>query len=93
MQPGGTLIIQSFCSDEHAVLSIKDHGCGLAKELIDNLGTPFLTTKANGTGLGLAVCFSIASRHNAAIDFDTSPQGTTCYIRFPLHKKDHPPEL
>jgi signal transduction histidine kinase len=49
---------------------------------IDKIGTPFYTTKEHGTGLGLAVCYSIAARHKAEVTFDTGLSGTTFYIRF-----------
>jgi nitrogen-specific signal transduction histidine kinase len=51
--------------------------------VIDKLGTPFVTTKDNGTGLGLAVCYSIAARHNARIDFNTGSEGTVFCVCFP----------
>jgi Signal transduction histidine kinase len=66
------------------VLFIEDEGCGLAPEIQDKLGTPFVTTREKGTGLGLAVCYSIAARHQAKIDYETSSQGTTFNIRFPI---------
>jgi len=83
MNAGGTLIISSSIINNQVVLSIKDMGSGLPPEIIDNIGTPFLTTKPMGTGLGLAVSYSIASRNNAVIEFDTGPQGTTFNIAFP----------
>lgn len=83
MQPRGTLTIGTALEATNIVLYISDQGHGLAPELIDRLGTPFLTTKDKGTGLGLAVCYSIAARHNARIDFETGPEGTTFYVRFP----------
>ena len=46
--------------------------------------SPFVTTREKGTGLGLAVCYSIAARHQAKIDYETSSQGTTFNIRFPI---------
>ena len=83
--PGrGTLTIGTRLKEEGAVLYIKDEGHGVNQELIEKLGTPFLTTKDNGTGLGLAVCYSIAARHDARIDCETGPEGTTFYVRFPL---------
>lgn len=36
----------------------------------------------NGTGLGLPVCYSIAARHNAKIEVETGPNGTTFSVRF-----------
>jgi len=42
----------------------------------------FFTTKKEGTGLGMVTCFSIAKRHNATIDIETSPNGTTFNVIF-----------
>ena len=64
------------------MLSIQDKGCGIKIEDISKLGTPFFTTKDSGTGLGLAMCYSIAASHYASIDVDTGPQGTTFFVRF-----------
>ncbi|MFA7468014.1 MAG: hypothetical protein WCY82_07090 [Desulfotomaculaceae bacterium] len=47
-----------------------------------NLGTPFLTDKDNGTGLGLAVCYSVAARHNALITVETGSNETTFFVTF-----------
>ncbi|AGL00485.1 ATP-binding protein [Desulfoscipio gibsoniae] len=83
MQPKGRLIIKtSIDKDEEVVLSVKDQGCGIAPEALNKIGTPFFTTKEEGTGLGLAVCFSIAARHNAAIKIDTGTGGTTFSVVF-----------
>ena len=69
------------------MLSVQDHGMGIPSDILDKLGTPFSTTKDNGTGLGLATCYSIASRHKASIHIDTGPEGTTFYVRFKtIHK-------
>lgn len=85
MQPRGVLTIGTRSDEDGAILYIRDEGCGLSNDIIHTLGTPFITTKDKGTGLGLAVCYSIAARHNARIDYETSPSGTTFYIRFPVH--------
>ena len=83
MEQGGCLSIKSYSLAHEVILSISDQGRGIAPELIAKLGTPFFTTKDNGTGLGLAVCYSIANRHNAKIVFTTGETGTTCSIYFP----------
>ncbi|KAF1084165.1 Sporulation kinase E [Sporotomaculum syntrophicum] len=83
MQPKGRLTIRTFMNrDAETVLAVSDQGCGIAPELLDKIGTPFFTTKDEGTGLGLAVCFSIAARHNASIKIDTSTTGTTFSVVF-----------
>ncbi|HCF50806.1 MAG TPA: hypothetical protein DER60_11020 [Syntrophomonas sp.] len=84
MDPKGTLTIGTTSEDDDIVLYIKDQGHGLDQDIMDKLGTPFLTTKDKGTGLGLAVCYSIAARHKARIDVTTGSTGTTFYIKFPI---------
>ncbi len=82
MQSGGILSIETFTSNNEVVLAIKDQGSGLDESILDKLGTPFITTKENGTGLGLPVCYSIAARHRARITLETSPDGTNFYVIF-----------
>jgi len=65
-------------------LSIKDQGHGIPPDVMKQIGTPFVTTKEEGTGLGIAVCLGIAARNNAHINLETCEQGTTFYINFPL---------
>jgi len=86
MSPGGTITIKTFTEGDKVGLAIRDQGRGIAPEVLNKLGTPFFTTKDMGTGLGLAVCYGIAARHNAKIDVDTSSSGTTFYVRFQTQK-------
>jgi PAS domain S-box-containing protein len=85
MSAGGIITIRTHLEGENVVLSIQDEGNGVDPEVFDKLGTPFLTTKEQGTGLGLAVCYGIATRHKAKIDMKTSSAGTTFFVRFPIH--------
>lgn len=82
MPSGGRLHIKTTAAADEIVLSVTDQGTGIPQQILDNLGKPFLTTKATGTGLGMAICYRIAHRHNAQLDIDTGPTGTTIYIRF-----------
>jgi two-component system sporulation sensor kinase C len=84
MRPGGALTIKTYLEDTEAVLSVQDQGSGISPEVLEKIGTPFFTTKDTGTGLGLAVCYSIAARHNASLKVATGPGGTTFYVRFKL---------
>lgn len=84
MSAGGTLTIGTTVEGSDIILFVKDEGHGIDPDILPKLGTPFITNKSNGTGLGLAVCYSIAARHNARIDLDTDPSGTTFKIRFPM---------
>lgn len=84
MEHGGKLTVQTYTDNGEVVLSVQDQGPGIKPELMDKIGTPFFTTKEMGTGLGMAVCYGIAARHNAAIVIDTGPAGTTIFVRFKL---------
>lgn len=84
MPPHTNITIKSFMENNQVVLAIQDEGTGIPPECIEKLGTPFFTTKEKGTGLGLAVCYSIAARHKATIEFDTGSHGTTFFIKFNL---------
>ncbi len=83
ISPGEKVFIRTFMENEKVVLAVQDQGCGINPDILNNIGIPFFTTKEQGTGLGLAVCYGIASRHNARIDIETSHNGTTIFIRFP----------
>ncbi|AFQ42786.1 ATP-binding protein [Desulfosporosinus meridiei] len=82
---GTTLTISSSVQEKCIVLKVRDQGRGVDPEILDRLGTPFLTTKESGTGLGLAICQSIAVRHKASINFDSQGTGTTVIVKFPIN--------
>lgn len=84
MDAGGELSISTYAENDEIILSVKDQGDGIAEDIIEKLGTPFFTTKDKGTGLGLAVCYSIAARHKAKIKVVTGKTGTTFLVRFPV---------
>ncbi|USG66653.1 response regulator [Brevibacillus ruminantium] len=84
MNSGGVLTVKTYVKDQDVVLEIGDQGPGIDEDLLDKIWTPFFTTKEEGTGLGLAVCYSIANRHHARIEVETSERGTTFFVLFPI---------
>lgn len=78
----GVVTIQTYTENNGVVLAISDTGTGIPETVLHKLGTPFMTTKENGTGLGLPVCYRIAAHHGAEINVKTSPTGTTFLIKF-----------
>lgn len=65
-------------------ISITDNGKGIPEEELEKIGTPFFTTKSNGTGLGLSVCFKIVKDHGGRIEVSSKVgEGTTFKIILP----------
>jgi two-component system, sporulation sensor kinase E len=81
---GRCIDIKTIAVNGEVIMTIRDEGNGIPPEVLNSIGTPFITTKEKGTGLGLSVCYNIAQRHNAKIDIDTSNTGTSFNIRFPI---------
>jgi PAS domain S-box-containing protein len=82
MEAGGSVIVETYRDDGGIFLAVRDSGPGMTPDILEKLGTPFFTTKANGAGLGLPICYRIAERHNARIEVETGPAGTSFVVRF-----------
>lgn len=83
MSAKGTLRIRTFAIKDQVVLEVEDEGVGISPQHLAQIYTPFFTTKENGTGLGLSVCYSIATRHGAKWSVDSKPGRTIFSVRFP----------
>ena len=73
-------------------INISDNGPGIPKENINDIFTPFYTTKpvGEGTGLGLFVCYKIITEeHSGIISVDSTNKRTTFKITLPLPKVNH----
>ncbi len=70
-------------SDEF-IFSIADTGPGLSTEVKNKIFTPFFTTKADGLGLGLSICRSVAAAHGGNLWAENNPEGgVTFYLSLP----------
>ncbi|MBI4669457.1 MAG: HAMP domain-containing histidine kinase [Elusimicrobia bacterium] len=84
MPSGGRLAVEIQAGDQGARLTIEDTGQGMAENLLAKLGEPFVTTKENGTGLGLYVTKQILDQHGAQICWKSQKgKGTKATIIFP----------
>jgi two-component system sensor kinase FixL len=82
MPGGGTLTVRVCPNGEHVALEIADTGVGIPYGV--NILEPFVTTKAEGTGLGLPIVRQIVNAHGGTLNYSSKPgQGTTFEIMFP----------
>ena len=85
MENHGRILIHAGQDDSYAIIRITDFGCGIAPELITSVFEPFITTKEEGSGLGLHITKQIITAHNGTIDLASKEgEGTTFTILLPL---------
>lgn len=73
-------------------VAISDNGRGIAPELIDSIFDPFVTTKAAGSGLGLALVSRIISAHGGVVECESLTVGTMFRILLPVWDGTAPEE-
>ncbi len=71
---------------------VKDNGPGVPSDLIEHLFDPFVTTKTNGSGLGLALVAKIIRDHGGVVECESQPRRTVFRILMPAFagKEDKP---
>jgi signal transduction histidine kinase len=85
-RPGGTIEISAGDAADFVRLTVRDSGKGIDADKLPHIFEPFFTTKevGKGTGLGLAVTYSIIKRHNGRIEVESTPGvGTTFHVFLP----------
>jgi signal transduction histidine kinase len=91
MPNGGKLTLRSSVVDTEVKIDVQDTGCGIPKENLSKLFTPFFTTKekGKGVGLGLAVVHGIIERHKGKIKVQSEVgKGTTFSIYLGVHSDE-----
>ena len=69
------------------VVEVRDRGCGIPEDRLEEVQRPFVTTKAHGTGLGLLVVQRAAGVHRAVFSLARREgRGTVATLRFPVRR-------
>lgn len=71
-----------------ASLEIEDDGPGIPPELQDSVFYPLVTSRPDGTGLGLPAAQELLSRHGGLIEFESRPGRTVFQVRIPLQQSE-----
>jgi signal transduction histidine kinase/DNA-binding response OmpR family regulator len=84
MSRGGHVEISSRTEGDWLVIKVVDTGSGIPQEIIEKIFEPFVTTKEDGSGLGLFVSYGIIQNHSGRLELSTGKKGTTFVISLPV---------
>ncbi len=84
----GKIVISAYKKDDGYCIEVMDNGIGISNEQIDNLFTPFYTTKKNNInfGIGLPYCKSVVQAHGGSIRVNSCKNITQFILYFPAKR-------
>jgi len=83
--PSEPITIRTREVDDQAEVSVIDQGCGIPPDKIETIFNPFVTTKQNGVGLGLAIVAKIVDGHSGKMSVESEPgKGSTFRVLLPI---------
>jgi two-component system, NtrC family, sensor histidine kinase HydH len=87
---GGRLRVETAAVDGGgATIVVTDSGCGMAPEQLARLGEAWVTTRADGTGLGVSLIHGVVARHGGTVGYVSEPgSGTRVTITLPARPPD-----
>lgn len=81
----GTIFLSAVREDDTIIIRCQDNGCGIPADILDKIFDPFVTSKENGTGLGLSLSRRIVEAHSGTIAAESSAvNGTIFTVRLPV---------
>ncbi len=82
--PNGVVTIRASIDSDRVTFAVKDNGVGIPPEVLSKIGTPFFTTRAEGTGLGVAQCQRLVGKAGGMFRVDSEVGiGTTVTFSLP----------
>jgi signal transduction histidine kinase len=82
--PGGEVVVEVKPAGDSAEISIRDTGRGMPADTLTRIGTPFFTTREDGTGLGVVLARSVIAQHGGSLRYDSEPgKGTSVSVMLP----------
>jgi len=80
-------LFESVGGEGVVAVEVRDRGCGIPEDQLDEVPRPFVTTKEGGTGLGLVIVRRVADLHRARFELARREGGgTVARLRFPLRR-------
>jgi len=74
------ITIKSDKINDEVLISILDNGCGIETDIIDEIFTPFFSTKDAGSGIGLSLSRQIMRMHGASISVRSEKNKGSVFI-------------
>ena len=81
---GGQVVVEVQAVGDRAEIVVRDTGRGMPPDTLRRVGTPFFTTRDDGTGLGVVLARSVIAQHGGALRYDSEPgRGTLVSFTLP----------
>ena len=88
MPQGGELKIKSQRDEQFVKMETKDTGGGVSPDIKEKIFSPFVTTKPQGSGLGLSMVKHIVEQHGGRVDIESREnEGTSVLVYLPIRER------
>jgi polar amino acid transport system substrate-binding protein len=79
--------ITAYSDERYVYIKVADTGCGIEPETLAHIFEPFYTTKTNGVGLGLSLCYKWAQENNGYLDVMPLENGAEFIVKLPATRE------
>ncbi len=71
-------------TERYLIIAIQDNGTGLPEDIVNQVFSPFFSTKPQGMGMGLTICQTIVEAHSGRLEVSSKPGQTEFQIMLPI---------